>query len=62
MNRSSPARVVLNVLSTWGGQAISLGLSFLFTPFIVHSLGDSAYGVWLLTLSVVGSTSACAAP
>jgi O-antigen/teichoic acid export membrane protein len=54
VNRPSPARVVLNVLSTWGGQAISLGLSFLFTPFIVHSLGDSAYGVWLLTLSVVG--------
>lgn len=54
MTRPSNGRVLLNVLSTWGGQAIGLALSFLFTPFIIHALGDAAYGVWLLTMSVTG--------
>jgi len=54
MMRPSSGRVLLNVLSTWGGQAVGLALSFSFTPFIVHALGDAAYGVWLLTMSVTG--------
>jgi O-antigen/teichoic acid export membrane protein len=54
MTGPSAGRVILNVISTWGGQAIGLALSFLFTPFIVHTLGDAAYGVWLLTMSVIG--------
>jgi O-antigen/teichoic acid export membrane protein len=54
MTRPSASRVILNVLSTWGGQAILLALSFLFTPFIVHALGDAGYGVWLLMMSVTG--------
>jgi O-antigen/teichoic acid export membrane protein len=54
MTRASAGRVLLNVVSTWGGQAIGLALSFLFTPFIIHGLGDAAYGVWLLTMSVTG--------
>jgi O-antigen/teichoic acid export membrane protein len=54
MTRPSASRIVTNVLSTWGGQAIGLALSFLFTPFIIRVLGDSAYGIWLLALSVTG--------
>jgi O-antigen/teichoic acid export membrane protein len=53
-NPGTIRRVVLNVLSNWGGQAVSLLLSFLVTPFIVTSLGDTAYGVWVLMSAIAG--------
>jgi len=53
----SVGRAVLNVLSNWGGQAISLSLAFFVTPFVVGVLGDSAYGVWMLVASIAGYLS-----
>ena len=48
------ARIVGNVLSNWGGQVFGVGLSFFVAPFIVHRLGDTAYGVWILVMSIAG--------
>jgi len=50
----SASRVVLNVFSNWGGQAAALALSFFVSPFIVRTLGDSAYGVWILMVAIAG--------
>ena len=54
MTRPSSTRVVLNVLSNWGGQAASLLLSFFVAPFVVRSLGNSDYGVWMLMIAIAG--------
>ncbi len=37
----------------WGATAIGMVVPFFLTPFIVRSLGASAYGVWILAMSTV---------
>src|SRR5579859_7653103 len=46
--------IVRSVLSNWFGLAANLGISFFMAPFIVHKLGDSAYGIWALMLQLTG--------
>jgi O-antigen/teichoic acid export membrane protein len=53
----SGARIVLNVLSNWAGQAASLALSFFVAPFVVRTLGNSEYGVWMLMAAIAGYLS-----
>ena len=53
----SRARIVLNVLSNWAGQIASLALSFFVAPFVVRSLGNSEYGVWMLMVAIAGYLS-----
>ncbi|MGB5515914.1 MAG: oligosaccharide flippase family protein, partial [Thermoanaerobaculia bacterium] len=43
-----------NVLSNWGAYVFSALVSFVLSPFIVHSLGDVSYGIWILLGSLVG--------
>lgn len=47
-------RVGRNVLSNWTGLAVSMVVAFFMSPFLVHTLGDAQYGVWVLILSVTG--------
>ena len=46
--------IARSVLSNWFGLAANLGISFFMAPFIVHKLGDSAYGIWALMLQLTG--------
>jgi O-antigen/teichoic acid export membrane protein len=43
-----------NVLANWGGYIFAAGVNFLLSPFVVHSLGDVSYGIWVLLGSLVG--------
>src|SRR5262245_12764981 len=47
-------RFLRNVVSNWASFAVSVVISLFLSPFIVHSLGDSAYGAWVLLSSLVG--------
>lgn len=38
----------------WGAFGVSVAVSFFLAPFIVHRLGNTAYGVWVLLASLVG--------
>ena len=51
---SSAARPARNVLSNWMTYLISGAVSFFLSPFIVRHLGNSAYGVWVLLVSMTG--------
>jgi len=42
-----------NILSTWIGYLITLLVGFLLAPFVVHHLGNLAYGVWVIIMSLV---------
>ena len=42
------------MLSNWFGLAANLVISFFMAPFIVHKLGNSAYGLWALMLQLTG--------
>jgi len=46
--------MIRNIFSNWTSVALNLAVAFLLTPFLVHSLGDSRYGLWVLVLSVTG--------
>jgi O-antigen/teichoic acid export membrane protein len=47
-------RPIRNVLSNWSVFLFSAVANFFVAPFIVHSLGDSGYGAWVLLGSLVG--------
>jgi O-antigen/teichoic acid export membrane protein len=49
--------IARNVMFNWLGMIVNMAVSFLLSPFILHHLGNVAYGVWVLTVSVVGYLS-----
>ena len=54
MSASGTISRTRNVLANWGGYVFAAGVNFLLSPFVVHSLGDSAYGIWILLGTLVG--------
>jgi O-antigen/teichoic acid export membrane protein len=46
--------LVRNIFSNWAGVIANLAVAFFLSPFLVHRLGDSGYGLWVLVLSVTG--------
>jgi O-antigen/teichoic acid export membrane protein len=45
--------IARNVMFNWFGAIASMAVGFFLSPFILHRLGDVAYGVWVLAISVV---------
>ena len=43
-----------NVLSNWAGLATNIAVGFFLSPFILHHLGDEAFGLWILIFSLTG--------
>ncbi len=46
-------RIGRSVVFNWLALAISIGVAFFLSPFIVHRLGNVAYGVWTLINSMI---------
>jgi O-antigen/teichoic acid export membrane protein len=47
-------RALWSTLSNYAGQFVTMGVGFLLTPFILHQLGATAFGLWVLIGSVAG--------
>ena len=47
-------QILKNVGSSWSALAINILVGILLTPIIVHRLGDTAYGIWVLIFSITG--------
>lgn len=47
-------RVGRNVFWNWIGLAVAMAVAFFLSPFLVHTLGDAQYGLWVLILSLTG--------
>jgi O-antigen/teichoic acid export membrane protein len=47
-------RALKNVASSWGGLAVNIAVGFFLSPFILHRLGDEAFGLWVLIFSLTG--------
>jgi O-antigen/teichoic acid export membrane protein len=45
--------IARNVMSNWLATAANMAVGFFLAPFIVHRLGNVAYGVWVLAISAV---------
>ena len=47
-------RVASNVIWNWAGMGVSMLAGFVLAPYLVHTLGDSVYGLWILIASMTG--------
>jgi O-antigen/teichoic acid export membrane protein len=43
-----------NIGSSWFGLAVNMLVGFFLSPFILHRLGDEAFGLWVLVFSLTG--------
>jgi O-antigen/teichoic acid export membrane protein len=50
-------RIAQNVLSNWFALAVTTVVGFFLSPFVVHHLGNLAYGVWVIIGSLVSYMS-----
>jgi O-antigen/teichoic acid export membrane protein len=46
-------RIGRSVILNWAALAISIGVAFFLSPFVVHRLGNLAYGIWTLINSMI---------
>jgi O-antigen/teichoic acid export membrane protein len=46
--------LAVNIFSNWVGYAIQAAIAFFLTPYVLHTLGDARYGVWILMLGLTG--------
>src|SRR5215471_7074432 len=47
------SRLITNVLWSWTGVAASLFQGLVITRFLVRSLGEQQYGIWVLIFSIL---------
>lgn len=45
---------IRNLGANWIGYIIRLIVLFFLSPFVIHSLGNTAYGIWCLLVSLTG--------
>jgi O-antigen/teichoic acid export membrane protein len=48
------SRILRNVLSNWTSYVVTAAIGFVLAPVVVHSLGNTGYGLWTLILSMTG--------
>ena len=47
-------QILRNVGSSWSALAVSVVVGIFLSPFILHRLGDTSFGIWVLIFSVTG--------
>lgn len=48
-------RIILrNIFSNWLGYLTAAVIALLLSPFVVHHLGNTGYGIWTLVLAITG--------
>jgi O-antigen/teichoic acid export membrane protein len=50
--KSTKHLAIRGVLANWIGRFLSLAITFVVTPIIIHSLGNEAYGLWAMIMSL----------
>jgi O-antigen/teichoic acid export membrane protein len=43
-----------NIASNWAGYVVQVTVAFVLMPFVVHSLGETHYGIWTLVVGLTG--------
>jgi len=54
MRKLEKRQILKNVGSSWSALAINVIVGIFLSPFILHHLGDAAFGIWVLIFSVTG--------
>jgi O-antigen/teichoic acid export membrane protein len=54
MSKLEKLQIVKNVGSSWVALGINIVVGVFLSPFILHRLGDAAFGIWVLIFSLTG--------
>lgn len=54
MHKIDKKQIIKNITSSWFALGTNILVGLFLSPFILHRLGDSAFGVWVLTFSITG--------
>jgi O-antigen/teichoic acid export membrane protein len=54
MRKLEKIQIVKNVGSSWVALAVNILVGIFLSPFILHHLGDAAFGIWVLIFSLTG--------
>jgi len=54
MRKPEKIQILKNVSSSWFSLGINILMGIFLSPFILHRLGDTAFGIWVLIFSVTG--------
>src|SRR5437868_4139262 len=46
--------ILKNVGSSWFSLGVTIVVGIFISPFVLHHLGDEAFGLWILILSLTG--------
>src|SRR4051794_10659667 len=54
MRKWEKTLILKNVSSNWLALAVNILIGIVLSPFILHHLGDTALGIWVLIFSITG--------
>src|ERR1700757_3153592 len=54
MRRVELVQIVKNVSSSWIALGTNVLVGIFLSPFMLHRLGDAAFGIWVLIFSITG--------
>ncbi len=54
MRRLEKRQIIKNVGSSWFALGVNILVGIFLSPFILHHLGDAAFGIWVLIFSLTG--------
>jgi O-antigen/teichoic acid export membrane protein len=54
MRKFEKRQIIKNVGSSWFALAVNILIGIFLSPFILHRLGDAAFGIWVLVFSLTG--------
>jgi len=54
MRKFEKGQIIRNISSSWFSLGTNIVTGIFLSPFILHHLGDTAFGVWVLIFSVTG--------
>ena len=54
MKHSEKSGIIKNVSSSWLGLLVNVATGIIISPYILHKLGDDAFGLWVLVFAITG--------
>jgi len=54
MQKLEKRQIIKNIGSSWFALGVNIVIGIFLSPFILHRLGDAAFGLWVLIFSVTG--------
>src|SRR5262249_22758176 len=54
MRKFEKIQIIKNVGSSWFSLGVNIVTGLFLSPFILHRLGDTAFGIWVLIFSLTG--------